>query len=108
MTTLTLHADPFGAAMSRAGDAMLRRLANAQIVIGGAQVVGLLAVGTIAPNLGGLQVQGSTLRFDCLAADLPAGIDQGSLVTIGADSYVVALRTPHADLGQVQLDLERA
>jgi hypothetical protein len=109
MATISLPADTTGDAFARAGQAIMRRAANAEAVIDGVSVVGYHSRTQVLSTLADLTAQNVSHILDVWTADLPAGVVEGSSVVIGAASYLVG-RPPEvaSDSGITRLHLEVA
>jgi hypothetical protein len=109
MATITLPTDTTGDVFARAGLAIMRRAANVQAVIAGSSVVGYHSRTPALSALADLSAQNVSHILDVLTADLPGGVVEGSMVTIGAASYLVG-RPPEvtSDYGITRLHLEVA
>jgi hypothetical protein len=108
----------FAASMARLGKSVVGRLANAQATFSGVAVTGLFDNRPTVATLGDFQAQARAPSFSCLTADLPAGVNDGSLLTLAmltnvaavVGSYAVAHggRTDYAETGLTTLDLQQA
>lgn len=93
---------------ARAGLAIGQRMASVEAVVAGVPVVGWEVNGYRNGDLDGLPTRGKRRRFACMVADLPAGVQERTAVTLDGSSYLVASRTDDTDLGHATLDLEFA
>lgn len=108
---MPLTAAPMAAALAQAGERVLARLANAELVFFSGSVFGLLSDEPAELMLGGMAVQARRKVFVTMAADLDAllgGVAEGAEGAINGTPWRVALRTEHPQTGQVTLTLERA
>lgn len=112
MATIAPHADSSASAFLRAGQAMLRRTANATAITAGGYEFGVFRRDAhTAPDLSGAPAHSAAVMVDAWHEDVaaaPVAIVEEAVLHIDGCAFRVVDRVDHASLGQVTLQLEPA
>jgi hypothetical protein len=105
MGVITLPTDGFAQAGARMGEALMRRMANAQAVVGGVSFAVQFTDRPTNLMVGGVLAQSGRAVVVALAADLPAATVEGAPITIGAEAWTVATE-PQLDRRTMMVSFE--
>lgn len=97
--------------VARAGTAVVRRLANAEVVVLGHTFSGHLRQAPETIALGGGLAQSQAVMLDALRADVeaaPVDLRERQCLQVDGQPWVIVQRTDRPLLGQVTLHLEPA
>lgn len=109
MATLALHQDSSAGAFARAGEAMVRRWANAEARVLDHTFAVVRKNSPALPSLDGLAAQSRLIEILALRQDIdaaPVDLYEGNDLSVDAVPFVIAKRFDQDDLGQVTFHLE--